>query len=85
MYGRAYYLVRRKWLDMYCVYPHGLRRPKDFLKAVNFVMAAFYEPLLSAGRLARSSDKLLVCPILFANQLAWRGGMVRQKWLSWWS
>ena len=48
MYGRAYYLVRRKWLDMYCVYPHSFRRPRDILKAVNVIAALFYQPLLSA-------------------------------------
>ena len=36
MYGRAYYLVRRKWPQMYCVYPHALRRRRDWLKALNF-------------------------------------------------
>jgi len=78
MYGRAYYLVRSKWTDMYCVYPHGLRRPKDILKAVNFVGAPFYEPLQYAWRLNRIADRLPAYPILLANQLAWRGGMIRQ-------
>jgi GT2 family glycosyltransferase len=76
MYGRAYYLVRRKWPEMYCVYPHALRRPKDFLKALNFVAAPFYEPLQYAARLERFADRLAAGPILFANQLAWRGGMI---------
>src|SRR5262249_40639034 len=39
MYGRAYYLVRRKWQDMYCVYPHSFRRIRDVLKAGNFIAA----------------------------------------------
>jgi GT2 family glycosyltransferase len=78
MYGRAYYLVRSKWQDMYCVYPHALRRPKDFLKALNFFAAPFYEPLQYAARLERIADRLPAYPILLANQLAWRGGMIRQ-------
>ena len=78
MYGRAYYLVRRKWPEMYCVYPHALRRPKDVLKALNFFSAPFYEPVQYAARLERYADRLPACPILFANQLAWRGGMFRQ-------
>ncbi len=81
MYGRAYYLVRRKWREMYCVYPHRLERPRDVAKALNFVAAAFYEPAQYALRMERASDKLLAYPILLANQLAWRGGMVRQKFL----
>jgi GT2 family glycosyltransferase len=79
MYGRAYYLVRKKHPDMYCVYPHRLARGKDVLKAVNFFAAAVYEPLQSAGRMERASDKILAYPILFANQVAWRGGMIREK------
>jgi len=56
MYGRAYYLVRRKWPEMYCVYPHSLRGWKDFLKALNFFAAVFYEPALidSYGAVVRS-------------------------------
>ncbi|CAG0992556.1 Putative mycofactocin biosynthesis glycosyltransferase MftF [Anaerolineae bacterium] len=79
MYGRAYYLVRRKWPEMYCVYPHQLRRPKDFLKALNFMAAVMYEPLLSAGKLAALKDRLAAYPVMLLNQIAWRGGMVRQK------
>jgi GT2 family glycosyltransferase len=80
MYGRAYYLVRRKWPEMYCVYPHALSRPKDLLKAANFVAAAFYEPVQYASHMQNWFDKLLAYPILLTNQFAWRGGMLRQKW-----
>jgi GT2 family glycosyltransferase len=82
MYGRAYYLVRGKWPDMYCVYPHALRRPKDVLKALNFIAAPFYEPVQYAAKLERLIDRVPAYPVLFANQLAWRGGMLRQKWLA---
>jgi GT2 family glycosyltransferase len=78
MYGRAYYLVRSKWPEMYCVYPHKLRKSKDILKAVNFAAAPFYEPLQYAWRLGRITDRLPAYPVLLANQLAWRGGMIRQ-------
>jgi GT2 family glycosyltransferase len=78
MYGRAYYLVRRKWPDMYCVYPHSVARPRDALKALNFVAAALYEPFQYAGRIPGLRDRLLAWPILLANQLVWRAGMVRQ-------
>ncbi|HYJ86783.1 MAG TPA: glycosyltransferase [Pyrinomonadaceae bacterium] len=78
MYGRAYYLVRRKWPEMYCIYPHALRRPKDFLKVLNFFAAPFYEPFQYAARLERIADRLPAYPILLANQLAWRGGMCRE-------
>jgi len=79
MYGRAYYLVRHKHPEMYCVYPHAFKRPKDFLKAINFVAAIFYAPFLYAAKMKRATDKILAVPILLANQLAWRGGMILEK------
>ena len=82
MYGRAYYLVRRKWPEMYCVYPHSLRQPRSVLKALNFMAAVFYEPLRDVARLPCFADKMLGYPIMLANQVAWRGGMVREKFLT---
>lgn len=79
MYGRAYYRVRRKWQDMYCVYPHSFKRPKDFLKAINFFAAIFYEPVWYAAKLERWGDRIAAVPLLFLNGLGWRLGMVRQK------
>lgn len=81
MYGRAYYLVRRKWPEMYCVYPHSLRRPRDVMKAVNFIAAAGYEPLWYSAKMERVSDKLLALPVLFLNGVGWRSGMVRQRFM----
>jgi GT2 family glycosyltransferase len=79
MYGRAYYRVRLKWPEMYCVYPHTLRRPKDLLKGANYVAAVLYEPLFASLHMDRAGDKLLAYPLLVANQLAWRAGMVRER------
>jgi GT2 family glycosyltransferase/GNAT superfamily N-acetyltransferase len=78
MYGRAYYLVRRKWPEMYCVYPHQRRRPKDLLRALNFVAGAIYEPLLVAVRLKRWSDQVVAYPLLLMGTLAWRTGIIKQ-------
>ena len=78
MYGRAYYLVRRKWPDMYCIYPHRLRRIKDLLKALNFIASSFYQPLLSVRRLARWRDRIAALPLLFGASVAWKGGMIIQ-------
>jgi GT2 family glycosyltransferase len=79
MYGRAYYLVRRKWPDMYCIYPRQLRRPKDLLKAINLVASSFYQPLLDARRLPAWPDRIAAAPLLFAAGVAWRGGMAVQR------
>lgn len=83
MYGRAYYLVRRKWPDMYCVYPHRIRKVKDLLKACNVAASLFYRPVLSAARMPRALDKIAALPILFGLGISWEGGMLveglRQK------
>ena len=80
MYGRAYYLVRRKWPEMYCVYPHALRRPKDVLKAGHFVAGLFYQPAVAAGRVPGWRDRAAALPLLFLAHFAWKFGMV-EEWL----
>jgi GT2 family glycosyltransferase len=79
MYGRAYYLVRRKWPEMYCVYPHGLRNMKDFLKALNFLAALAYQPFLTARKIPSKADRIKALPLLFAAGFAWKGGMLAEK------
>ncbi len=76
MYGRAYYLVRHKWQDMYCVYPHGLHRLWDVVKAINFVAALFYQPILNVCRLGRWRDRLIALPIFFIVGFLWKLGML---------
>jgi GT2 family glycosyltransferase len=83
MYGRAYYLVRRKWPDMYCAYPHGFHRPKDLAKALNFFAGVLYQPALLAGRLSSWPDRVLGYSVLLLNALTWRAGILRQAWLEW--
>lgn len=82
MYGRAYYRVRRKWPEMYSVYPHRLTRPKDILKGLNFVAATFYEPLIFARRMDQFADKLMSYPLLLLATLGWKAGMLYQGWLT---
>lgn len=78
MYGRAYILVRRKWPDMYCVYPHGLHRPKDILKGIYFFLAVLYEPFVSAMRLRRWPDRIRAIPVLMITHVLWKTGMIVQ-------
>ena len=82
MYGRAYYLVRHKWTDMYCVYPHRLRRAADFLKMLNFVCGVFYQPFLFTTRLLRISDWVPGYAVLWLNGLVWRIGIIRQAMIA---
>jgi len=78
MYGRAYYLVRRKWPEMYSIYPYGLRRPKDLLKGLNFLASPFYQPFLSSRRIPGRATRVQALPLLFLANLAWEGGMLVQ-------
>lgn len=78
MYGRAYFRVRRKWPEMYCVYPHRLHQPKDLAKAVNFFAALLYQPLLNGQRIATVPDRIKAIPALIGLEVAWRVGMVDQ-------
>jgi GT2 family glycosyltransferase len=82
MYGRAYYLVRGKWPEMYCVYPHHLSGTRSILKAVYFFVAVLYQPLRFAMRLGNWGDRIKALPVLAANQIAWKSGMVYQGWLA---
>jgi glycosyltransferase involved in cell wall biosynthesis len=78
MYGRAYYLVRKKWPKMYSIYPHQLQTGKDFLKGVNFFISSIYQPFFDASRVPDFSYKILSLPLLFFAGVAWRFGMLRQ-------
>lgn len=78
MYGRAYYLVRQKWPEMYCIYPHRISRFRDFLKLGFFVLGTLYLPGLLSAQLDRNRDRVLGYPILLANQIAWKAGMLLQ-------
>lgn len=77
MYGRAYYLVRKKWPQMYSIYPHGLDSPKKILKAVNFFAGIFYEPFLNAAKIS-GFKRIVALPLLFISSIAWRWGMIKQ-------
>jgi len=83
MYGRAYYLVRRKCLDMYCVYPHSFATLKDVLKGIYFLAAVAIEPFLLARKMGTWPDRVAVIPLLVANQFAWKGGMLVQMVRKW--
>jgi len=78
MYGRAYYLVRQKWQDMYCVYPHRIRRAKDVLKAGNFIAALLYQPFTTSQQVSSLKTRLGLIPLVFMAELVWKGGMVMQ-------
>ncbi len=80
MYGRAYYLVRRKWPDMYAVYPRDFCTIKALLKTGYFLFSIWYHPLLTARRLSSWWDRLSAVPLLIANEIAWKSGMLFQAY-----
>jgi GT2 family glycosyltransferase len=79
MYGRGYYLVRRKWPQMHCIYPHSLSSPRALFKLLNFVLTLSYNPIQFAWRSPRFTDRIAAVPIIFMAMLAWRLGVLRQK------
>jgi len=79
MYGRAYTLVRRKWSDMYCVYPQKIARLKDALKLLYFIASTFVDPFISTMKMSTWWDRIMALPVLFVLHIAWKSGMVEQK------
>jgi GT2 family glycosyltransferase len=77
-YGRGYYLVRRKWRDMYCVYPHRIRRFRDVLKAANFIAALLYQPFQTSRKASSVKSRRALIPVMFMAGLAWKSGMIMQ-------
>ena len=78
MYGRAYYLVRRKWPDMYCVYPRRIHRFRDVLKVGNFLASLLYEPVRASRKASSLGSRLRLLPMIFMAEFAWKGGMLMQ-------
>jgi GT2 family glycosyltransferase len=81
MYGRAYYLVRKKWPQMYCVYPRQIRRFKDILKMGYFFIAFLIEPLKILPVNTNFYYKIRMYMPLVLCQLAWRLGMIYEFFL----
>jgi len=79
MYGRAFYLVRRKWPEMYCMYPHQISRLKDVLKLLYFTVSTLIDPFISAMKMATFVDRILAIPVLYALHIAWKSGILIQK------
>jgi GT2 family glycosyltransferase len=78
MYGRAYVLVRRKWQDMYCVYPRQLRTVRDWAKAFYCVAAVIFHPALTSRRMRHVRDGMTAYPLLVLHHATWKLGMLRQ-------
>ncbi len=80
MYGRAYFLVRSKWPEMYRIYPLGSLRLREFLKLIYFVASTAFEPFVSAMKMPRRLDRILALPVFYILHIAWKTGMLIQKY-----
>jgi GT2 family glycosyltransferase len=80
MYGRAYYLVRRKWSDMHSVLPLSLGNWRDVRRLGFFCVGWPYDIALQLARLEAWPDRLAAAPVLSLYQAAWRSGILVQAW-----
>lgn len=78
MYGRAYVLVRRKWPDMYSVYPHSFRSLRSWAKLFYAAGAIFFMPIGVARNLPSTSERVRAYPVLVLHHLVWKLGMLMQ-------
>lgn len=79
MYGRAYYLVRQKWPEMYSVYPHHLRSIRDFLKSLNFLIRPIYLPIISSLKIKGCYNKFFSYVIYSLTGWAWYFGILTER------
>lgn len=81
MYGRAYLLVRRKWSDMYCVYPHGVNNIKDFIKLVRFIVIPFIDQAHKLKYIKGFWSKFIAYPIMVTINYNWHRGVITQYFI----
>lgn len=78
MYGRAYLLVRRKWDNMYCCYPHKIDSPKAFFKACYFAIVPFIDQANKLKYVKGLFNKIVAYPIMVSIGYNWHRGVITQ-------
>ena len=78
MYGRAYLLVRRKWKDMYCCYPHGIYNLRDLAKFCYFCIVPFVDQAHKLKHVKGFFNKLIAYPIMVTIGYNWHRGVFVQ-------
>lgn len=81
MYGRAYLLVRRKWNNMYCCYPHGIHSLRDFAKFCNFCIVPFVDQAHKLKYVKGICNKILAYPIMVTIGYNWHRGVITQYFI----
>lgn len=81
MYGRAYLLVRRKWPDMYCCYPHKIDSAKNLAKAVFFCIVPFVDQAHKLRFVKGFWNKVVAYPIMVSIGYNWHRGVITQYFI----
>ena len=80
MYGRAYYLVRKKWPDMYCAYPHHINSIRQVFKGIYFMVSPLRNAWIKSSEIKGFISKLIAFPIIMTISYYWIYGVIRQKY-----
>lgn len=81
MYGRAYLLVRRKWQNMYCCYPHRIKTLRDILKAAYFTVVPFVDQARKLKYVKGFFNKVVAYPIMVLIGYNWHRGVLTQYFI----
>lgn len=81
MYGRAYLLVRRKWSDMYCCYPHDIRNLRNLLKGCYFLILPFIDQAKKLRYIKGFFRKIIAYPIMVLIGYNWQRGVWSQYFI----
>jgi len=79
MYGRAYYLVRTKWPEMYSVYPHNFNSIKAVLKLLFLMGSPIFDAFKKSKRMPTLLRSIMSIPIISIINYLWLIGLVNQK------
>lgn len=78
MYGRSYYRIRLKWPEMYNPYPVNKREALRISKSIHLLVQPLLIPFQRIKSHKFSMSNVLVYPLLFAAQIAWTLGYLRE-------
>ncbi len=78
MYGRAYYLVRKKWPSMYCSYPRNLYGIKSIMKLIFYMVNPLLDSFGKASLINGFFPKIIAYPIVVGIQYYWKLGVFYQ-------
>ena len=79
MYGRAYYLVRNKWPEMYSVYPHNFNSIKAVLKILYLIVSPIIDAIKKSQRMPTLPRSIISIPIISMINYHWLVGLINQK------